>query len=192
MKNLLLACLYATALLLGGCAGVPADDPNVQAKAKHDRRSAQEIATDKTIELAIYDDLNDADIKQHAYVQVHAYGRAVLVIGEAYDTEVKSKIIDKVRTTRNVKLVHDHLAIAHPSDAESRAQDKQTTDTIRSALAQIRTIPNFESAMVDMAVEQGVVYLLGRVHRDEGNVVINVVRHQPGIKKIVTLFEYLD
>jgi hypothetical protein len=41
-------------------------------------------------------------------------------------------------------------------------------------------------------IEQGTVYLMGRVHRDEGLVVINVVRTEPDIRQLITVFDYID
>jgi osmotically-inducible protein OsmY len=46
--------------------------------------------------------------------------------------------------------------------------------------------------MVKVMVENAMVYLMGSIHRAEGSVVINVVRHQPDVKQITTVFEYLD
>ena len=46
--------------------------------------------------------------------------------------------------------------------------------------------------MIKVVTENGTVYLMGWVHRDEGAVVINVTRLQPGIKQIITVFEYID
>lgn len=193
MKIHFLPLLYAASLLLAGCAGISADDPAVLALAKHDRRSPQAIATDQTIEADIYHDLlDDGELRLRAHVNVNAYDGAVLVTGEVADDAMKNKIIDEVRVTPHVKLVHDHLSIAYPSDAESRAGDAQLNGNLKAALAQIRTLPDFEAAVVKVVTEQAVVYLMGRVHREEGGVVINVVRHQPGVKRIVTLFEYLD
>jgi len=82
--------------------------------------------------------------------------------------------------------------IAAPSDSNSRANDELITDTVKTALNQIRTIPDFDPAMVKVITENGIVYLMGLVHRDEGTVVINVTRLQPGIKQIIAVFEYID
>ena len=46
--------------------------------------------------------------------------------------------------------------------------------------------------MIKVVTENGVVYLMGLVHREEGTVVINVTKLQPGIQEIITVFEYLD
>ncbi|TAL54111.1 MAG: BON domain-containing protein [Methylovulum sp.] len=193
MKILCLSSLLITGLAVSGCAGVTANDPAVVAEALHDRRAPAVIASDKTIEADIIDELQgDNELQIQAHVNINAYNGAVLVSGEAATDALKNKIIDVVRTTRHVKLVHNNLNIAYPSDMSSRANDAQINDNIKAALAQIRTIPNFESAMVKVVTENAVVYLMGRVHRSEGAVVINVVRHQPEVKQIITVFEYLD
>jgi osmotically-inducible protein OsmY len=116
----------------------------------------------------------------------------VLVTGEVPDDTVKSKVLEIVSITPHVKMVRDSLAVAQPIDRATRANDKQLAADVKAALTQIHTLPNFNSAMVKVVTEDGVVYLMGRVFREEGNVVINVTRLQPNIKQIITVFEYLD
>jgi osmotically-inducible protein OsmY len=53
-------------------------------------------------------------------------------------------------------------------------------------------MPDFDPAMVKVITENGTVYLMGFVRRDEGAVVINVTKLQPGIKRIITICEYAD
>lgn len=193
MKTTCSSLLLVTSLAVSGCAGVAANDPAVTAEALHDRRTPVTIASDRTIEADIIDELQDDDeLQSQAHVNINAYNGAVLVTGEAASAALKNKIIDIVRTTRHVTLVHNNLNVAYPSDMSSRANDAQISANIKSALAQIRTIPDFESAMVKVVTENAAVYLMGRVHRTEGAVVINVVRHQPDIKQIITIFEYID
>ncbi|MDO9104484.1 MAG: BON domain-containing protein [Methylovulum sp.] len=193
MKKYFLSLLLVSNFAVSGCAGLAADNPEIAAQALHDRRTPDIIADDNSIETDIYDELQDDDQLQHlAHIHVNAYNGAVLVTGEAANAEIKNKIIDLVRVTKHVKLVHNNLTIAYPSDAGSRANDAQMTDNIKAVLAQIRTLPGFESAMIKVITENAIVYLMGRVHRTEGAVVINVVRHQPDVKRIITVFEYLD
>jgi len=180
------------ALNILGCANSPNYEAEAAQLALHDRRSAEVIALDKTIEAEINAELNAQALGLDNHVSINAYNRAVLVTGEAVNSELSNKIINIVRTTKKVKLVHDHLVIAVRSAAEARRQDALTTKSVRSALDQIVTTPGFESSMVKVVTENAVVYLLGRVYRNEGDIVINLARHQPNVIQIVTLFEYLD
>ncbi|MGZ8947020.1 MAG: BON domain-containing protein, partial [Methylococcaceae bacterium] len=158
-----------------------------------DRRTREAILIDKDIEIEAYSELNsEDDLLNQCHFTITAYNGAVLITGEAPNEGLRKKIVSIVQVAPNVKLIHDNLMIAAPSDANSRANDELITDTAKTALNQIRTIPDFDPAMVKVITENGIVYLMGLVHRDEGTVVINVTRLQPGIRQIITVFEYVD
>jgi osmotically-inducible protein OsmY len=89
-------------------------------------------------------------------------------------------------------MVHDNLIVDYPSDNLSRANDRRITQSIKQALTQIHDLPNFDSSLIKVVVEQSTVYLMGRVHRDEGTVVINVIRLEPDIRQVITVFDYID
>jgi osmotically-inducible protein OsmY len=193
MKNRLMFLLLSTGFLLNGCATVAYDDPAINAELQNDRRDREALITDKQIETDINEELSDdEEISSQAHVNINAYNGAVLVTGEAATQPIKEKIIASVRLQDNVKLVHDHLSLAYPSDIFARNNDANMTENIKAALTQIRTLADFNSNMVKVVTEDSVVYLMGRVKREEGAVVINVVRHQPHVKQIITVFEYLD
>lgn len=189
MKKISLFILF----LLTGCAGVPSDSPEVIRQAQHDRRSAERIAIDLTIERDLYASVHDdSQLTRLTHVQFNAYNSAVLVTGEVPDLELKHKLIEMTRVTKPVKLVHDNITIAQPIDESVLISDKQMSDDIKAALTQIRSFQGFDSGMVKVITENAVVYLMGQVRREEGTVVINVVRHRPHVQQIVTVFEYLD
>ena len=123
---------------------------------------------------------------------ITVYNGTALVTGETPNEELRKKIISIVQVVPNVRLIHDNLIITRPTDSSSRTNDKLITDTVKIALNQIRTTPDFDPSMVKVITENGTVYLMGLVHRDEGSVVINVARLQPGIKQIIAVFEYID
>lgn len=194
MKNSLLSLLLLMSFSTISCAPVITDTEHMtDLSTVHDRRTPEAIRIDKKIESKINDELNDDDdIVRQCHINTTVYNGAVLVTGEVPNEELKKRVISLIRIIAHVKLVHDHLTIAYPSSFTSRSNDEMITDRIKSALAQIRTFPGFDSSLLKVITEDATVYLMGLVHREEGAVVINVVRHQPDVKKIVTVFEYLD
>ncbi|MFI3221259.1 MAG: BON domain-containing protein [Methylococcales bacterium] len=178
--------------LLGGCATPPSQN-EIQQAAKYDRRSLDAIASDKDIEQSAIEELySDKDLTAQSYITVNAYNGTVLMTGEVANEALKNKALDIVRVIRHVKMVRDNLTIASPSDSVSRDDDSQLNQRVKTALTQIYTLPDFNSAMIKVVTENSVVYLMGRVSREEGKVVVNVTRLQAGVKQIVTVFEYLD
>jgi osmotically-inducible protein OsmY len=195
MKKFFLFLMLLNSLLMAGCSTVALDGGEAldEQALLRERRTREIILMDREIETEAYSELNsDDEILNQCHVSVNVYDGAVLVTGEAPTEELKKKIISLIQVIDHVKLIHDNLTIAPPSDAASRTNDKLITDTVKIALNQIRTLPDFDPAMVKVVTENGIVYLMGWVHRDEGTVVINVTKLQHGIKQIITVFEYLD
>lgn len=188
--NRLLFVVYV--LLASACATVGSNGPSVP-PSPFERRSADMVANDREIETDINDELNnDKDLLGQVRVSVTAYNGAVLLVGEAVSEELRNKVVGIARVVSNVKLVHNNIAIAYPSGLDGRSKDLQMTEKLKVALKQIRSLPNFDSSQVKVVVENGSVYLMGIVHRSEGAVAINVIRHQPDVQQIITVFEYLD
>ncbi|MGR8998485.1 MAG: BON domain-containing protein [Gammaproteobacteria bacterium] len=194
MKKSFLLLLLLNSLLVGGCSTIATDEGELTGQSLlHERRTRDAILMDKRIETEAYDELNsDDDIVNQCHFTVTAYNGTVLVTGETPNEEFRKKIISTARVIPGVKLIHNELVIAEPIDAASRANDALITDTIRIALNQIHTLPDFDPSMVKVITENGTVYLMGLVRRDEGAVVINLTRVQPGVKQIITVFEYVD
>lgn len=181
MKKLF--CL--TALLLSACQDIPTTNKPL------DRRSPDSIAWDKTIEQTALDELNsDTNLQQQAHIHVNAYNGLVLLTGEILDPSLKNQVLDSVRVMPHVKMVRDSLDIAPLSSNQSRLADAELARQVQHALTQIQTLPNFDSAMIKVVCDNGIVYLMGLVTKEEGNVVVNVTRLQANVKQIVTVFEY--
>ena len=194
MKKLFLLLLLLNSLLIEGCSTVASNREEISGQQlSQDRRTREAILIDKEIETEAYSELNsDDDLLNQCHFTVTAYNGAVLVTGEASNEELEKKIISTVQDIPDVKLIHNNLTIAYPSDASSRANDQLITDTVKIALKQIQTIPDFDPSMIKVITENGTVYLMGLVHRNEGAVVINLTRLQPGVEQIITVFEYID
>jgi osmotically-inducible protein OsmY len=194
MRYTLWLILLVNSLLLVACKTAPVDDSTIsQSVAKPDRRTPETIAIDRNIEQTAREELADnQELIGRSHINVHAYNGLALLTGEVPNEAVKTNIIDIVRVIPHVKMVRDSLVVAQPINSTTRANDAQLTAQVDAALQQIHTLPNFDPAMVKVVTENGIVYLMGQVSREEGNVVINVTRLQPNVKQIITVFEYLD
>ena len=194
MKKLFLLFLLLNSLLIVACSSVTTNPDNLtEQTSKPDRRSHEVISTDKIIETEATAELNsDDEITSQSHITINAYNGAILISGETANEALKNKIVSVVQVIPNVTLIHDNLLIEPPSDANSRANDQLITDTIKTALSQINSLPDFDPAVIKVVTENGTVFLMGIVRRDEGAIVIKITRLQPDVKQIITLFEYAD
>lgn len=177
--------LLVISLLMNGCA--------VTGPSIHERRRSDIVSMDRLIETRASRELRtDDEIKENCHVNVTAYNGMVLVTGEAPSPHLRDKIIAIVRTIPHIKQIHNAVLITKPSTYESRANDASITKNLKTALVAINTIPGFNGTEVNVITENGVVYLMGLVHKNEGAAAIETARRTPGIKKIVTKYEYID
>ena len=184
-KQLLLPTLLAIGLISGGCASTGGNS--------NERRHHDAVLSDEQIEKHAAHNLNAADdIQGTCHVNVNAYNGLTLVTGEAPNTHLRNKIIAIVRIIPHVKSVHNEVVIAKPSSAKSRNNDALITDNLKTVLSDIRNIPGFHGSEIDVATANGVVYLLGLVHQNEGAAAIEAAKQVIGVRKIVTKFEYIN
>ncbi len=159
----------------------------------HDRRTSETLLNDEGIEInaGIELELND-DIRDNSHFNVTAYNGMALITGEANTTKLRDKIIDIVRRIPGVKLVYNEMTIAAPSSLASRANDTLITTKVKSSLSQIRNLPGFDATRVKVVTENGIVYLMGLLHRNEAHVATEMARRESGVKQVVKVFEYIE
>ncbi|NOQ15238.1 MAG: BON domain-containing protein [Methyloprofundus sp.] len=159
----------------------------------HDRRDSAAIATDESIEDSAIIALHRLDdVKEKSHFNITSYNAKVLITGEAETEEVREKIISNIRIISGVKLVHNELVIAPVSSVHSRSEDSLLTIRVKDALAEIDDMPGFDATRVKVISENKVVYLMGIVHEEEGEIAAKTVQKVDGVKKIITVFEYID
>ena len=190
--------IYTTALLallpvgvasLQGCAAVVASTAATGVVVAQDRRTTGTIVDDKTIELkssqSILNALNETEQKTH--VSVVSYNNRLLLIGQAPNETIKTKIEDAVRNVARVKQLHNEIQVADPTNLLTRSTDGLITTKIKSAMLMNRAI---NPTRVKVVTEDGIVYLLGIVTPNEEEIAVDIARHTSGVKKVVKIFEY--
>jgi osmotically-inducible protein OsmY len=185
--------ILVNSFLLTACVQRSTNVDLTQQLIGQERRSPDALENDKAIEqTAIEEFKDDAEIFSQSQVNINVYNGLALLTGDVSTEAVKNKILDIVRVIPHVKIVRDSMTLGVTSDPDSRANDLLITEQVKAALTQIYTLPNFNSSMIKVVTENGVVYLMGLVTKEEGSVVVNVTRLQSGVKQIVTVFEYTN
>lgn len=192
MQHSIPAILIAT--LLAGCSTLMTGGAEVTGLSLlHDRRTSKALINDERIEINAGIELNSSDdTRNECHFNVTAYNGTVLVTGEAPTERLRDKIIATVRTIPGVKLVHNELTIGPVSSFASRSHDTLITTKVKSSLSNIENLPGFDATRVKVITENGVVFLLGLVHKNEGLVATEIARRETGVKQVVKIFEYIE
>ena len=118
-----------------------------------------------------------------------SYNRVLLLTGQAPDVQSRDAVVDIARKLENVRRIHNEITIAPPTSGGRRTNDNYLTAKVKSKMA---VTAGIDPTRVKAVTENGVVYLMGLVEREEGQRAIDVARQTGGVAKVVVLFEYLD
>lgn len=187
-KTSLLIALLTSSLLLQGCAAVIAGGAATTAKVAGDRRTFGAQWDDQSIELKaanlIADQKQMADVSK---ISVYSNNGRVLLIGQTPTDAYKQEAGRIVSRIQGVRHVYNELQIGRPVNISVRSNDTWITSKVRADMLGTK---NFDSGKVKVVTENGVVYLIGLVTRQEGEKAVEIARRVSGVKRVVKAFEF--
>jgi osmotically-inducible protein OsmY len=120
---------------------------------------------------------------------VTSYNGVILLAGQTPRSELKDAAAQAARRVQGVKKVYNELQVQQPASLLARSNDSLLTTKIKTQMLADATVP---STRIKVVTENGIVYLLGLVTREEANAATRVVQGVAGVQKVVRLFEYTN
>lgn len=179
VSSLCLSLAACPLILLGGVAG--------GALIATDRRSVGTQTDDREIQIRCAAQLA-GDLPSAAHVNVAAFNRRVLLVGEVPDANSKKLASAIARNVGNVQGVVNEIAIQGASSLGSRSNDSFITSKVKTSIIAEK---NLSANDFKVVTERGIVYLMGLVTRDEGNNAAEVASKVPGVLQVVKVFQYI-
>lgn len=187
-RPLIAATLVVTCSQLSGCLGAAAVGATTVVTTAIDPRTTGTIVEDQAIEIKAASVLaENKDLTENANVQVTSYNMAVLLTGEAPDEATKDAIGVAIGEIAKVTRVHNELVIAPPDTLVSRGNDAVLTTRVKTALLADQEIVGNSFKVIS---DKGVVYLLGLVTREQGQMAAERASRISGVNRVVLLLEY--
>ncbi|WP_271410855.1 BON domain-containing protein [Pseudomonas sp. Q1-7] len=165
----------ALCLALSGCGG------RTIGKAIDDQSTPSKVRA--KVEAA------SPDLKTNSHVVVASYNGVVLLAGQTPRADLKDLAGRAAQTAQGVRRVHNELQVLPPSSTLARMNDSTITTKITTQLLADSKVP---SSQIKVVTENGIVYLLGLVTRQEAQLATSIVQGVSGVQKIVRLFEYTN
>ena len=122
-------------------------------------------------------------------IVVSAYNGVVLIAGQTPRSDLKELAAQKARNVQGVKKVYNELQIQKPASLLARSNDSLLTSKIKTQMLATSDVP---SSKIKVITENGIVYLMGVVTRNEANSATRVVQGVSGVQKVIRLFEYTN
>jgi osmotically-inducible protein OsmY len=124
-----------------------------------------------------------------SHLVVVSYNGVILLAGQTPRPELKELADKAARSVLGVKQVHNELQILQPTSALARSNDTLLTSRLKTSMLAETAVP---STKIKIVTENGVVFLLGLITRQEGDRATRVAQSVSGVQKVVKLFQYVD
>lgn len=191
---LVVAIASSSALLANGCATLIVGSAAAGAGAivGSDSRTIDKQYDDQKITNTVLDILkNDRTRSEYKVFRVDgvSVNGNVLLVGQTRDREYLNEAVSKIQRVEGVRRIFNQVANKDPVSAGTITKDSLITSRVKSLLL---LGDNISSGRFKVITEDGVVYLLGYVTKDEGQRAINQARKVSGVKKIHPIYDYMD
>ncbi len=173
---------------LSGCIPLFFGAVGAGAYATTDRRSLGAQTDDKVIAVRVDSRISNA-LSDRAHVNVNSFNRKVLLTGEVPDQAAKERAEAIARSTENVASVVSDLEIGGMTPSTGRNNDAYLTAKVKAQLVSRKDV--FANAY-NVVTEKSIVYLMGRVTREEGDRAADIARDVSGVQKVVKVFDYIS
>jgi len=152
-----------------------------------DRRSTGAQLDDEVIENTSSFAIHER-FKGDFHVNVTSFNGVALLTGEVPSEAAKAEIGEMLRTTAKVRAVQNELVVGPVTDLASRSNDTLITSKVKARFVEAA---KFQINYVKVVTENGVVYLMGIVRREEGDAATEIARTTNGVQRVVKVFEYV-
>ncbi|MFJ2366983.1 BON domain-containing protein [Pseudomonas sp. NPDC087697] len=185
--------LLALTLSLGisGCTSVLTASREAPIEDDRGTRTLGSKIDDSLIETKVGVNVAKAnpDLENGSHIIVTTFNGVVLLAGQTPRPDLKELAGQAAAAVQRVKTVHNELQVMQPSSILARNNDAWLTTKIKTQMLTDNSIP---ASRIKVVTENGIVYLLGLVTKQEADQATNLVQGVSGVQKIVKLFEYID
>tara|TARA_B110000091_G_scaffold171620_1_gene184645 strand:+ start:73 stop:651 length:579 start_codon:yes stop_codon:yes gene_type:complete len=187
-RNIYIPLLLSATLLLQGCVGLIIGAGVGAASFAHDRRTLGTQLDDTTtagrISTAIS---NDVAINEQTSISVQVFNGTVLLVGQASTQALIQQAEKLASSVKNIKKLHNQVRLGLPIPPSVVAKDAWLASKIKTQLIADKRIDGLH---IEIEVENGEVFLMGLVSKQESKIAVEITRNIKGVKQVIKAFEY--
>ena len=182
--------LFIFMFVISGCVSIIDATTDEPIKPDPNERSFGGYIDDKNLKTVVAVNIKKASAAlDEAHINVHVFNAVVLLTGEVQSQTQRDLAGKTARDVSRVRQVYNELLVQPTSKFMDRTVDNVMQTKIKAKLMLDKDI---DSGKVTVIVENDVAYLMGLLTRVQTDKITDVVRQQPGIKKVVRAIEYIE
>ena len=190
LSSCLCLCL-CLGLMLNACVPVAfVAGATIGGSVIYDQRSMTTIKHDISIANELRDTINGMpeEEQKNIHVIINVFNGHVLLAGQVPHETVSMQLASAAKDMKYVRLVFNKITVGKPTSFRQHSKDTWVTARIRTDLL---SKSGFKSTQISVMTEDNVVYLMGKVSRQQATMAADVARKIKGVKQVVKLFEYI-
>ena len=186
MLNLKKATLLLSMVILNGCAGGIIAGGSAASSIIYDERSIQVMLEDKNIEHLAASAIKENQQLKNTHISTSAMNHKVLMYGETSTPQQRTIAYRLISSIPKVKHVYNQVTINPNQSIIDSSNDSWITSKVKMSLFKAKQL---HSSQVKVITENGVVYLLGILTKQQQLVATDATRKTSGVQKVITIFE---
>ena len=152
-----------------------------------DRRTTGTVVDDKILEKKISYEIDQKLGKDtDSHVTVTAYNRRVLLTGEIASKEAKAIVTKIAASNTDVREVINELSVQKNASVFERMSDSTLATKVRTLIIGNQQV---ELNQMKVAVDRGIVYLIGMLTAQENKKACQIAASTSGVKRVVSCAE---
>ncbi|CAQ85729.1 MULTISPECIES: division/outer membrane stress-associated lipid-binding lipoprotein [Photorhabdus] len=191
MRFFSLLIMVCAAVMLQGCIGAAViGSAAVATKTATDPRTIGQQVDDGTLEARVSNALNkDKQLKEQTRIITTAYQGKVLLTGQSQDSSLADRAKQIASRVNGAQIIYNEIRQGKPVELGTASKDTWLTTKVRS---KILASDSVKSSNIKVVTENGEVFLLGILTKQEGNAAAKIASETDGVKRVTTAFTYLN
>jgi osmotically-inducible protein OsmY len=176
-------------LIASGCATITGSMTDEPIQPDLEGRTMGEVIDDKNLRTRLIVNLDKLDTRyEEANVNIHVNAGIVLIVGQVPTNELIKNATVLLKNDPQVKAIHNHLTAEPNISTGLKANDKWLSVKTRSRMF---TTDYFPSSNIEIVVHKGIVYLMGRVTKENAKQAVQIASEVNGVQKVVMVFQII-
>ncbi|MCP0914875.1 MULTISPECIES: BON domain-containing protein [Legionella] len=155
----------------------------------YDRRSVPVMEADTRIFYQINRTIANDPLFRNSRIAVSSFNQTVLLVGQTPTASLRVLAEKIAKRGGGVRGVYNQISIQSPIPFAQRSTDTWITSQVRGLMLARKGL---QSGSMRVVTENGVVYLMGIVSRQQANLAVNEARQVQGVRKVVKVFRYIN
>lgn len=156
----------------------------------YDHRKVEQTLKDQNLANTANREIKSVSaLRNDSHVEATAFNQILLLTGQTPTAALRQRAENQVKNISGIKRIYNQITIQGPTSSLTRASDAWITTKIRSEML---ATEGLKSSSIKIETENGAVYLMGSVTREQADISVDIARQVTGVQKVMKIFQYRD